>query len=789
MDRLLYSEKLRLALNQQRQNGWFCDIAVLLMDCECYVHRCILATCSSSLEQELIRMQLEGRHRFDLRMITMTVFQVFVNYLYSGELVITSLEIAYDILKLAKYFNAKELEQICTSHILASSATSSSEIDNLNDVAFNDNTSEICHSANVATAKQGYVMDATHIMKRSSQSDLYVNNTFELPPFLIERHENVLASASEPLPSTEMRLSNQISQSIDVTNHQDSEIQTVSNNYNFDFHVSNAQFNISNEFNNSQSSLTASLPVANSFITDPPSVINGVNSQQNLIVCSPDGQKQFSNEEWPGANNLIRNSGIQANLHNNIYNANILENQFALDRQPLAVSKFDEQFIQLYLGSNFVVGDSQPPCTEQISNPSYIRHGNLINRMPNSDQPLAEFDMIAAKPFAENTPYQPPLAIGGKSFNEVTNIGDDTCSLDLLQDLVSVSCTSNGQSLLGAIATQHSCDVQSSQNLVSSPSSPQDSANDFPELPAPDFSLPETLPSFEPTHVDNLLSLQSKMHHSSMHTSANVGQNDTVASDQQVNDLNSNDIDKEILKDGKQTTVPLKKRLHILSRLCNLDSQLSQEVISAAGDASPSISTSAHATSSVSQSIIINSLSSVISSSAEKTFKCNLCAEEYYQAKVFKVHMLELHKEKRPFACNAFNCNFRSEKYSKLQKHVDIHSSNKMYPCPRCGKKFAQQKGIDSHLKSCGESRSHECNICKERFNYAAALKVHYRYHTGEKPYACSKCQATFADSSNFKRHLRIHENTCPYPCHLCAKKFRHSNTLKAHFAACHSKG
>lgn len=168
---------------------------------------------------------------------------------------------------------------------------------------------------------------------------------------------------------------------------------------------------------------------------------------------------------------------------------------------------------------------------------------------------------------------------------------------------------------------------------------------------------------------------------------------------------------------------------------------------------------------------------------SSQTYTCQHCSLEFVNPLLFKRHSVCMHGERQAFVCPQPDCTFKSDRLSNVEKHAVIHTDVKMFTCAKCGKSFAQDNGLRSHLLSCTQARSFLCDLCGAKFNHLQSMRSHRRVHTGEKPYRCSDCGSQFADHRNYKRHRRIHENIFPYQCLFCNKHFRHSNSLKAHLS------
>ncbi|NXS28112.1 ZN486 protein, partial [Pomatostomus ruficeps] len=66
------------------------------------------------------------------------------------------------------------------------------------------------------------------------------------------------------------------------------------------------------------------------------------------------------------------------------------------------------------------------------------------------------------------------------------------------------------------------------------------------------------------------------------------------------------------------------------------------------------------------------------------------------------------------------------------------------YKCEECDKSFTRSSSLICHQMIHSGERPYKCPECG---------KSHRRIHTGERPYECSECGKSFSDSSNLTRH------------------------------------
>jgi len=119
-------------------------------------------------------------------------------------------------------------------------------------------------------------------------------------------------------------------------------------------------------------------------------------------------------------------------------------------------------------------------------------------------------------------------------------------------------------------------------------------------------------------------------------------------------------------------------------------------------------------------------------------------------------------------------CVFKSNKYSVVKKHIEIHHERKKhYPCKECV--FVGQSVDDYaehyHTFHKTDSYPHACTDCSFKCTNKHDLKQHYSdTHSKQRLYVCKMCDHKSNDVNNMKRHINtVHNNSKKlYQCDSC---------------------
>ncbi|XP_043285413.1 PR domain zinc finger protein 5-like [Venturia canescens] len=175
-------------------------------------------------------------------------------------------------------------------------------------------------------------------------------------------------------------------------------------------------------------------------------------------------------------------------------------------------------------------------------------------------------------------------------------------------------------------------------------------------------------------------------------------------------------------------------------------------------------------------------------------FQCNIC-KAYKSATMVKLltHM-RVHSENREFECP--DCGKRFKQSSQLRNHRVMHLDRKSSDVPRwytsktcdlCGKTYADSKCLKNHIQAVhSKLRPYVCNVCGHSSARKAMLQLHLRQHTGDKPFNCQLCDYKTGDHNSLRRHMMRHTGVRPYKCPHCPYSAIQSNSYKNHLRAKH---
>lgn len=133
-------------------------------------------------------------------------------------------------------------------------------------------------------------------------------------------------------------------------------------------------------------------------------------------------------------------------------------------------------------------------------------------------------------------------------------------------------------------------------------------------------------------------------------------------------------------------------------------------------------------------------------------------------------------------------CEICGKRTRNIRNHMDSHSTDKMYHCDQCGKKFKFKSGLVIHKAIHNPVPKKTCEVCGKAFHVIAQYRKHFIYHVNERKFSCESCGKAFHTKEILTVHMRTHTDERPFSCPECGKTFRTAGCVSRHRRIVHKK-
>ncbi|XP_045628715.1 LOW QUALITY PROTEIN: zinc finger protein 469 [Ursus americanus] len=118
------------------------------------------------------------------------------------------------------------------------------------------------------------------------------------------------------------------------------------------------------------------------------------------------------------------------------------------------------------------------------------------------------------------------------------------------------------------------------------------------------------------------------------------------------------------------------------------------------------------------------------------------------------LHAIPVHEGCKDPSRDCHHCGKRFPKPFKLQRHLAVHSPQRVYLCPQCPRVYPEHQELRAHLGGAHGVRE-ELELPHTPL-YACELCANVT-HISKRSFVCSSCNYTFAKKEQFDRHMEKH--------------------------------